>query len=308
MEPVNIERHLGCNCYADNNANTAAYKEITLGPKQTTEVESGEKTLLAFVDSNDTRYSISSLKDPSTPEINETRNAPFGMLVDCHNRLNITFGESGVLQIFRFDRLSHLCSGYSFNNLKKHAPTTMIHRTIEIYEPLKLSLMTIHRFYEDGLQCIDIMTQKLKEIFFVLSGYYKPEVLGELLAPLLRKEVDFKEFVMMNHHKAKTVQDLADMRQIDIRKFNKQFKETFNEPPYTWMLDRKAEMIDERLSDPTVPFKEIMEEFQFSSASHFTVFCRRQFNQTPSQRRKELVKEEAERRAAERRAKYSNRL
>lgn len=31
MEPVNIERHLACNCYAGNNANTATYKEITLG-------------------------------------------------------------------------------------------------------------------------------------------------------------------------------------------------------------------------------------------------------------------------------------
>ena len=85
----------------------------------------------------------------------------------------------------------------------------------------------------------------------------------------LRKEVDFKEFVIMNHFRAKSVQDLADMRRIDIRKFNKLFKETFNVPPYTWMLDRKAEMIEERLADPTVPFKDIMEEFRFSSPSHF---------------------------------------
>lgn len=305
MKPVNIERHEGCQCYATNNAN-ATYKEVILGPNESAEIKSEEKTLLVFVDSNDSRYTITPDNEAHTAVINETRNAPFGMLVESKNILHITLGDGGVLQIFRFDRLTHLCSGYTFNNLRKYAPTTMVHRTIEIYEPLKLSLMTIHRFYQDGLKCIDIMDQKLKEIFFVLSGYYKPEVLGELLAPLLRKEVDFKEFVMMNHYRAKSVQELADMRRIDIRKFNKLFKETFNVPPYTWMLDRKAEMIDERLADPTVPFKDIMDEFKFSSPSHFTVFCRRQFNQTPSQRRKELVKEEAERRAAERRANNVN--
>ena len=301
MKPVNIERHLGCDCYAGNNK-TSAYKEVAMKPEQKEEIKSGDKTLLIFVDSSDTRYSITNDLDPTSTDINETRNAPFGMLVESNNTLSITLGCEGTLQIFMFDRLSHLCSGYTFNNLRKYAPITMVHRTIEIYEPLKLSLMTIHRFYQDGLQCVEIMEQKLKEVFFVLAGYYKPEVLGELLAPLLRKEVDFKEFVIMNHYRAKSVQDLADMRRIDIRKFNKLFKETFNVPPYTWMLDRKAEMIEERLADPTVPFKDIMEEFRFSSPSHFTVFCRRQFNKTPSQHRKELVREEAEKRAAERRA------
>lgn len=303
MKPVNIERHLVCECYAGNDPESV-YTEIIVPANESTEVQSGDKMLLAFVDSNDARYSISTGEPGCTPEINETRNAPFGMLVESHHLLNIHLGDGGRLQIFRFERLTHLCTGYSFNNLRKYAPSTMTHRTIEIYEPLKYALMSIRSYFNDGLKCREMMSAKLNEIFFILSGYYKPEILGELLAPLLRKEIDFKEFVMYNHFRVKSVQELADMRGIDIRKFNKQFKDTFNEPPYGWMLNKKAEMIEERLADPTVPFKDIMEEFQFSSPSHFTVFCRRQFNRTPSQHRRELVRDEAERRAAERRANY----
>lgn len=300
MKPVNIERHFACSCYAGDDK--GAYYEIAMNPHQTTEVTSGSKMLLVFVRSNDARYSISSNQNVINKDVHETRNAPFGMLIDNNQTLRIMLGDNGVLQIFRFDRISHLCSGFSFNNLRKYAPSTMVHRTVEIYEPLRLVLATIHQYYSDKLKCSEVMESKLQEIFFVLSGYYKPEMLGELLAPLLRKEVDFKEFVMMNHFRAKSVQELAELRGIELRKFNKLFKETFNTPPYSWMLDQKADLIEERLADPTVPFKDIMEEFRFSSPSHFTVFCRRQFDRTPSQHRRELVKEEAERRAAERKA------
>ena len=117
MKPVNIERHLVCDCYAGNNK-TSAYKEVALKPEQKEEIKSGDKTLLIFVDSNDTRYSITNDLDPTSTDINETRNAPFGMLVESNNTLSITLGCEGTLQIFMFDRLSHLCSGYTFNNLR----------------------------------------------------------------------------------------------------------------------------------------------------------------------------------------------
>lgn len=301
MKSVNIDRHMSCSCFAGND-NSGVYNEVVMTPQQTTEVSSDSRMLLVFIDSNDARYTISSSLEGKHNDIFETRNAPFGMLIDSNQTLKIMLGDNGMLQIFTFDKITHLCSGYPFNNLRKYAPSTMAHRTIEIYEPLKQTLDTIHTYYNDGLKCSEVMEAKLKEVFFVLSCYYKPEVLGELLAPLLRKEVDFKEFVMMNHYRAKSVQELAELRDMDLRKFNKLFKETFNTPPYTWMLEQKADLIEERLADPTVPFKDIMEEFRFSSPSHFTVFCRRQFNRTPSQHRKELVREEAERRAAERRA------
>lgn len=300
MKPVNIDRHLSCSCYVDDNR--GVYYEIDIAPQQTIEIKSNDKMLLIFVESSDARYTIVSDIENGEMDVHETRNAPFGMLIDNNHSLSIMTGDKAVLQIFNFVRISHLCSNYSFNNLRRYAPSTMVHRTIEIYEPLQLALSTIHRYFADGLRCCEVMEAKLKEIFFVFAGYYKPEILGELLAPLLRKEVDFKEFVMMNHYRAKSVQELAELRGMDLRKFNKLFKETFNAPPYTWMLDQKADLIEERLADLTVSFKDIMEEFRFSSPSHFTVFCRRQFNRTPSQHRRELVKEEAERRAAERRA------
>lgn len=290
MEPVNIARHLSCDCFAGTH-DDGAFISIPMEPNETVEIKSIDKLLLIFVQSHDARYSM-------TGDIHGIHNSPFGMLMDTNTELRIMLGDRGTLQIFRFEHLTHLCSGFSFNHLRTYAPSEMVHRTIEIYKPLRMVLDSMQQYYDDGLKCAEVMEQKLEEVFFVIGGYYKPEVIGELLAPLLRREVDFKEFVISNHYKAKSVQELAEMRGVSVRIFNKAFKETFNMPPYTWMLQEKAKMIEERLADPSISFQEIIEEFNFASPSHFTVFCKRQFGITPTQRRRELIKEETERRGA----------
>lgn len=295
MNPVNIERHYQCPHYTEGANENGMYRYLKIEPKEKLEVKTTEEMALVFVNSYDTLYTIGA-------EVNETRNSPFGVFLDNDKTLNLTIMDGGTVAIFRFMRLNELCNNYSISNLKSFAPVSMVHRTLEIYEPLRNVLNSIEYYYLDGLMCQGMMEWKLKEILWVIGAYYKPEIIGEIFAPLLRREVDFKEFVYQNHAHAKSVQELADMRGISIRTFNKVFKDTFNTPPYTWMLEQKAILIEERLADPTVSFQEIMEEFRFSSPSHFTVFCRRQYGKTPTQHRRELIRKEAEERAAARRA------
>lgn len=299
MKPVNKERHLECPYYADNTESGGVFRYLRISPREPLEITTAEEMALVFVNSYDTLYTIGN-------EVNETRNSPFGVFLDAEKTLKLNLTDGGVVTLFRFTRLEELCANYSIANLKSFAPTTMVHRILEIYEPLRNVLNSIEGYNQDGLLCTEMMEWKLKEILWVIGAYYKPEIIGEVFAPLLRREVDFKEFVMQNYAHAKSAQELADMRGISIRTFNKIFKETFDQPPYSWMLDQKALLIEERLADPTVTFQEIMEEFRFSSPSHFTVFCRRQFNKTPTQHRRDLIRKEAEERAAARRARTNS--
>ncbi|MDO4789941.1 MAG: helix-turn-helix domain-containing protein, partial [Porphyromonas sp.] len=63
---------------------------------------------------------------------------------------------------------------------------------------------------------------------------------------------------------------------------------------YQWMLEQKGEVIKERLARREIPFTDIIKEFGFSSPSHFTVYCRKQFGETPSRLRKQLMREARE--------------
>lgn len=294
MKPINIERHIDCEMYAGDKC---PFYSDEMSHGEIYQINSGDNYMLIFM-SGPSTYTFGD----DTPV---QKTSPYFVFLGAGDEISITINDDHVrLSSFYFDKPVKLCSAYAISNLKSYAPSEHKFVSLPIHEPLQRTLDSIIALYNDRLWCQNILGMKLKELFFIISAYYRPEDIGQLFAPLLRREIDFKEFVYQNFLSCDTVQDLADLRGQNIRKFKKEFGEVFGMPPYTWMLKEKAKFIDERLADPTVPFSEIIEDFRFSSSSHFTVFCRRQFNMTPTQRRKMLIKDEAEQRAAERRAKY----
>lgn len=293
MKLVDIHRHEHCNHYA---CEEFPFYTQELQRDEQLNLDSGDYFMFIFVEGKSVSYTLGD--DGETHRKGE----PFFLFLNVHKQIHLYAGQKAQISTFSFAKPIQLCDSYSISNLKAHAPVEMTFITLDIKEPLQMCLDSVKYLAADKLRCKDILAMKLKEIFFLISAYYEPDDIGRLLAPLLQREVDFKEFVIHNFLRVSTVQELADLRGQSLRQFKKDFQEAFNTPPYTWMLQEKAKFIDERLSDPTVQFSEIIEDFGFSSPSHFTVFCRRQFNMTPTQRRKMLIKDEAERRAAERRA------
>jgi AraC-like DNA-binding protein len=89
----------------------------------------------------------------------------------------------------------------------------------------------------------------------------------------------------------KTVEELAQMCKISVRSFNRKFKEAFGDSPYSWMLKQKSRVIKKRLADEKTSLKMIVKEYGFSSQAHLTVYCKKQFGETPSRLRKQLLLE-----------------
>ena len=59
--------------------------------------------------------------------------------------------------------------------------------------------------------------------------------------------------------------------------------------PYKWLMMKRAENINYKLSQTYIPFSDIIDEFNFSSAAHFSNFCKRFLGDTPSNLRKKLT-------------------
>ncbi len=55
------------------------------------------------------------------------------------------------------------------------------------------------------------------------------------------------------------------------------------------MQQQKLNKITAKLNNKEIPFTEIIDEFEFSSAAHFTMFCKKYLNTMPSQFRKEAI-------------------
>lgn len=283
VKAVGLQRHLNCTHFEEDYS--CSFQKIEGLPGGVFFVDISDSFGIVFI----TEGEVTHLGKDSEP----SRRLSAGDMVflDKNERDNFGFQTVCTLYYLEFQRPKKLCENFTVNELKQYAPTHTNRCALPIVLPLKMALDSLIYYNAHSLKCGLIMDAKLREIFFVLSSFYTKQELGCFMAPLLRDEIAFKTFVLNNYLSCNTVQELADKKGVSIRIFNKMFKDNFNMPPYQWMLIQKGKVIKERLSRVEVPFADIIKEFGFSSPSHFTVYCRKQFGETPSRIRKRLVAE-----------------
>ena len=161
---------------------------------------------------------------------------------------------------------------------------------LQINEPLKKFLSTMIFYMDEGVFCKHFHEIKQKELFYILRYFYTKKEVAGLLAPIISKDLDFRNIVLANYVKANSVKELAQICHYSLSSFNRIFKLNFKENPYIWLQNQKIKYIMGRLSDKNVPLSQIIDEFRFSSPGHFTIFCKKHLNLTPSQFRKQHCK------------------
>jgi AraC-like DNA-binding protein len=135
---------------------------------------------------------------------------------------------------------------------------------------------------EKGLASNLFFDMKRQELFVLLFATYSIEELASFFYSLTGENIQFKEFVISNHIKAKNVKHLAQMANLSTSGFIKKFKRYFNESPYQWMLRHKAEIILREIYSSPTSFMEIAYKYNFSTYQHFVDFCKMQYGVSPS--------------------------
>ncbi len=150
--------------------------------------------------------------------------------------------------------------------------------------PLIAYLDSLCVYIADGLNCKHWFELKQQELFLILKACYTSEELSLFLQAFRSQDnEDLRERILKNYLEAKNVQGLAKMCGYSVGMFRRMFREIFDEPVYQWMLKQKAEELKVRLSEKDVNLKVIIDEFGFSSAAHFTKFCKQWLGKSPSQ-------------------------
>ena len=126
---------------------------------------------------------------------------------------------------------------------------------------------------------------KQQEITLILRGFYTKAELSCFFTGISGVGKKFESFIIENYRKVKTVKEFANLCCVSERSFNRKFQHCFNQSPYQWMQERKAELVREKISDPEVTFREIAIEFDFSSPAHLTYYCKKHFGVTPTELR-----------------------
>lgn len=119
----------------------------------------------------------------------------------------------------------------------------------------------------------------MTESDFRLAGKYIPDFNG----------AGFRETVLLRVTANITGEELAKKCNMSNIVFRERFKREFGMNVSQWLRERKKERIAGMLKNPAIPLYRVAENNGFRSESTFSDYCRRNFNKTPLQLRKELL-------------------
>ncbi len=156
-------------------------------------------------------------------------------------------------------------------------------RGIPINQQLSVFASQVIGYLLAGMNCPHMHEIKQKELFLIMKFFYSDEDKIQLFYHSLGRNPSFSEAVLKHYMEVRTARELAARLGYSSKTFEKFFKQSFGTTPYRWMQEHTARRIRGRLMDTSIPMKHIMDEFGFSTSSHFNVFCRRNFGVTPGQ-------------------------
>lgn len=209
-------------------------------------------------------------------------------LLPMNDKFKIQVHEDSSVMIFTFDIQILMCENFSTVQLYpfiKNKPYEF--SVLTLNKPLQDYLNLLEIYITDSINCIHLYHLKKQEMFYIMRAYYSKEILAKFFHPLLnREDLNFKKFVLENCLTAKNVQELASMANYSTSGFIKKFERCFEDSPYRWISQYKADKILQEINRGEKSFKDICSEYNFSSMPHFIEFCKKQYGTTPGKMRK----------------------
>lgn len=153
---------------------------------------------------------------------------------------------------------------------------------------MRMLMDTVNTYITDETHDSDLWKLKHKELIWVFTRYYTAEELRIFFHPMTGDQIPFKNLVMTHYRKANNTEELAKLCGYGIHTFRRIFKTEFGTSVYQWLIQKRVEHIKFRLSRPYIPLSDIIDEFNFSSAQHFSSFCKQYLGDTPSNLRKAM--------------------
>lgn len=92
---------------------------------------------------------------------------------------------------------------------------------------LQLFLESSKAYLSEEKICREMLCFKRKELAFILGNYYSDYELSMLIHPLAQYTNSFHYFVLQNHAKVKTVEELAQLGGYTVATFRRIFNSVF---------------------------------------------------------------------------------
>lgn len=285
MSLLYVEEH--CTCFNYNSGKGALIKPKNLAKGEVWETVPSNNLFVCVLE-GEMQFSLGKFTNRKISKGNIVllvANSPFKGIAEKNTRL----------LIFKMRSETHICDRYSLEMLMKETNSKEPDLSfLEMNKVLNEYVRSLDKYILDGLRCFFFHEIKIKELFYILRGYYPKEELFAFFYPILSNDISFSDFIQKNYHKVKTVKELADLANYSLSGFVKRFKKVFGISAYQWINEQKATLIYREINEMTKTLKEISFEYGFSSPAHFNDFCKNHFGDTPGNIRKTKLNKNSE--------------
>ena len=274
MELLYVHEHLSCFNYEKEEKLTIEKVELKKNQSKKEYFSIDNKVL--FLMEGHLLFSYGEMPDNVLPE-GKFIIFPAGKTIRCEAKEDCKF------IVMRLYNTKQLCDCFPLDVLMREA-TEDLHIEpyfLDLNERTKVFIDFLNVCLSDGLKCTYYFELKVKEFYFMLRAYYTKKDLQKFFYPILSLDISFSDFIIKNHYKAKTVQELANLTHYSLSGFQKRFKKVFGVSAYNWMKNIRSKSIYHQINSTGKSFKEISDEYGFSSPSHFNDFCKTNFGTTP---------------------------
>lgn len=214
------------------------------------------------------------------------------LLLPANHSYQITALSNVVAILFRLRIRTRICDAFSLERLKEECNSEYVEGPffLNIDPRLNGYLNGLRVQISNKFKCTFYFDLKVKELFFLIGEYYCKKDLYRFFYPLITSDLIFSEAVYRNHQYVRTVTELAEKTNYSLSGFQKKFKKVFGISAHNWMSEQRSRVILSEINNTDKTFKEISDEYGFSSPSHFNDFCKSHFGLTPGMLREGIAK------------------
>lgn len=270
-----IEEHLTCKNYMTTISTGFKYNEFS------------EETRFEE-DNTNKNYLLFFLKGEFLISCNQFHNRTFHagemIFITRSSQLNGVAKTNSCLLSMFFDMPESNCDKLILQSLSDIANNIEYDfAPIKIRYPLTPFIEVLTHCIKNEMSCAHLHDLMQRQFFFLLRGFYKKEEIAALFHPIIGKEMDFKDFVMQSYTKADNIEQLISLTNLGRSRFYTKFHEVFGMTAKKWILKQKNQRIIEKMTEPGVCIKDVIEELGFDSQGNFSRYCKHHFGCTPKQ-------------------------
>ncbi|WP_295940038.1 helix-turn-helix domain-containing protein [uncultured Alistipes sp.] len=194
-----------------------------------------------------------------------------------------TAHRSAYMLICRIDKAVNYCKYYGAAGRQKEMRTKRSGFTMLGFKtPILRFAEGLAASVENGMLCRPYLTAKFTELLFLLRAYYDRRELTAFFTPFNSKDADFRANVYKYIGECGSVKELAAKLHLTEVGLRKKFVREFSVSPRDFLLERRKSLMLHEVQQTAKPFRQICDEYAFSSQDSLTRFCKVYLGDTPT--------------------------